>query len=279
MLFRSEALSERSLKLSELQTFSSVQEAIAYLATQEAEAVQRGSFDDKLKHFGKQLSIDLKPLASYRDEISEIALRRNLLTHNQGIVNKTYLTQAPRNYIKREGLRLGQRLEVTESYLSGAVDLIYLYGFILLQQCWRKWEKQNSLQADYTLFYKGIYQALVDERYEVASELSKYAEGLKSVNEGVMHGIIVNHAIALRELDERSAMLKLLRKHNIEAWGQRYQIASHALRGEYEALFRLLPKAIDAGEVQHANLEHWPLFKPVRTDPRFILLLDKGANP
>jgi hypothetical protein len=267
------ALSERPIKLAELQKLSSVEEAIAYLATQEAEAVQRPGLEELLKHFEK-LAIDLRPLQPYRNELSEIAQRRNLLTHNQGVVNRTYLEKAPGDYIKSEGVCLGQRLNVTEDYLIRAIDLIYLCGFILLQQGWRKWDRQSAILADYALLQKGIYQALIDERYEVARGLAEYATKLKSVNEAVMRGVIVNQAIALRDINEHQAMRRLLQKHKVETWGLKYQIACHVLQGKDEAFFRLLPQAITSGEIQYANLEQWPLFKPVRSDSRFVALLN-----
>lgn len=266
-------LSERSLQLAELQSLSSITEAAAYLATQEAENIQRKSFTDQLKHFEKPLSIDLRPLESYRAELEEIALRRNLLAHNQGVVNSTYLKNVPRLYLEGASLKLGQHLGVSVDYLHHATDWVYICGIILLQQCWRKWEKQNLHLADYALFYKGIYQALVDERYEVARKLAEYASRLKFTNDVITHGVIINHAIALRELGERQAMQKLLRQHDIESWGLKYQIAYQALTGRMGALFGLLPKALASGELQRTNLEQWPLFKPVRADPRFMALL------
>lgn len=268
------ALSERPIKLAELQKLSSLEEAVTFLATQEAEELQRSGFDALLKYFTVSLKITFNSLAAYQEELSEIAQRRNLLTHNQGVINKTYLDKAPKEYVKREALSPGQRLGVSEDYLIRAIDLVYLFGLLLLQECWRKWDKQSAILADYALSSKGIYQALVDDRYEVARSLAEYALKLKSVSESVRRGVIVNQAIALRDLGEHQAMRNLLLKHKVETWGLKYQIACYALQGKDEALFRTLPKAIAAGEIQRTNLEQWPLFSPIRATPEFVALLD-----
>jgi hypothetical protein len=265
-------LSEKVVKFSEIKGMDK-KEIIAYLAEREAEEVLRLSFDDQIQYFSKPLNVKIDPIKSYQKELKEISLRRNLLVHNQGRINRTYLSNFSLEEIEKNGLLLGKSLVIDNAYLYHAIDCVYLSGMILIQQCWRHWKKDEEDLADFLLSHKCIYQSLLDERYYVVCKLAEYGESLKLKNKSIERPIIINHAIALRELNDRLKMEQLIRPHTWTTYGLKYRIAIHVLRGETKSVLTLLPQAVAEEEIHRENLIEWPLFKHIRNDPEFESLV------
>jgi hypothetical protein len=269
--------SERTISFAKLREFDSIEEAIEYLMAKEIEKTQRKPLEKQLKYFEKPLNVDIELLRQYREPLTEVSQRRNLLVHNRGVVNHIYLSKIPRAYIQQESIEVGQRLDVTEEYISRALDTVYIAGMVLLQQCWRQWVGGPELLiwADFTLIQKSIYQSLVNGHYQLVCDLSEYGEKIDLTNETNERAVIINHAIALKKLGKHKAMERLLTSRDWAGCGLKYHIALSALRDEHDKLLNLLPEAIDSRAVSFYHLKEWPIFDSVRDDPRFVALLER----
>ncbi|MGH1740085.1 hypothetical protein [Enterococcus lactis] len=82
-----------------------------------------------------------KELNGYVETIFEIFLRRNLITHNDGVVNEIYLEKVSKKYIV--GIKKGDAISVNDDYLKESARNILQFGILFIS---------------YTLFKKGLYK-------------------------------------------------------------------------------------------------------------------------
>lgn len=82
-----------------------------------------------------------KELNSYVETIFEIFLRRNLITHNDGVVNEIYLEKVDKNYLT--GIKKGDTISVNDDYLKESARNILQFGILFIS---------------YTLFKKRLYR-------------------------------------------------------------------------------------------------------------------------
>jgi hypothetical protein len=262
----------RLLSLSDLREIGSVEEAERYLIMKEVDSVLREGLEQQLRYFSDRLKVDMKPLDPFIQGLVEVFQRRNLVVHNGGVVNRTYLKNVWEELIKQYGINEGQQLSIDKQYLSNAIDNVCLCGVILSQQCWKKWEKKDDSSDD--VLHNHIYESLAEERYDLVINLARFTDGIKLFTENARRMITINHAIAWKELGNREQMEEVLSKHDWSACAIRFTLALHALRAEEEEFFNTLSRAIAADEIGRHALEEWPLFKAFRGMARFQAVIE-----
>mgnify|MGYP000586331079 CR=1 FL=1 len=264
---------ERILSLSDLREIGSIEEAEKHLVAREVESVLRGSFKSQLDYFSKRFKIKILLVGNQLDLLVEIFQRRNLLVHNQGIVNRTYFANVENSLVDKFEAEEGKSLSVSTDYLEQAIDVIYLCGNILTQQCWRKWKKSEQEKAD-AMVMLSTYDGLLDERYELVNLYSSFCSGLDFSDDQVSRLICINHAIALKELGKYEEMNLILDERDWSACAMRFHVALHALRDEVDELFTKLPLAVAAEEIDEDALLNWPLFRPYRESIEYRQILE-----
>lgn len=263
---------DRTLSLAELRVIGSIEEAEMFLRSKEVDSVLRESLDSQLLYFGKRLKIDLVALAPNKPVLVEVAQRRNLLVHNRGVVNRTYLERVDSTLIEEYAATKDKRLRVSSNYFVAAMNVVEMAGIVLLQQCWRKWrpddrDSSEGFLVDFT------FDALVEERYDAVIEIAKYASAIPFENESRKRRVCINHAIALRDSGRESEVESLLSQYDWSGFQLLFRVALCAVRAQEEHFYQLLPRAIAAGEVTRENLEEWPLFRNFRETAKFTEML------
>ena len=264
---------EKAINLAELRKMGSVsiENIEQYFLIQEVERVIRGGFYKTLKYFSDNLHIDLRNLTTFQKQITEITQRRNLLVHNDGVVNEQYLANVSSEYVVDLGIEKGCRLNVTKNYLLRSFDAVYLFSLMLTQFCWRKWEKDDEL-IDKSILEFMVY-ALSRERYTLVIDSVVFIRKLK-LEKSVYRFVVINHAIAERELGDERKVHSLVSKCDWLPMTIDVQIALSVLRKNYEETYRLLKEAKDSNEIINIMPE-WPLFKPIKHTSEFIEIFDE----
>jgi hypothetical protein len=265
---------EYVLSLADLRAIGSIEEAERYLITKESDKVLRRSLEDQLGYLSNRPKIDLEPLTDCINDLTELVQRRNLLIHNDGIVNRIYLARVPQSYTEANEIEEGQQLHVDPQYLSNAIETVYVAGIILIQQCWRKWEKEESEQADGALI-DHIYESLLEKRHALTIRLAQYGSSIDFATDHDSRIVTINRAIALKELGEIEEMERVLSERDWSSCATKFRLALHVLRDEEGSVFELLPKAIAVEEVGRQALEEWPLFRSLRTNQRFLEAIEQ----
>ena len=259
---------ERSLTLAELRALGSLDEAQAYLVSQEVDSVLRETLDRQFDYFIKRPKVDLTLLNPYRAEVLETDQRRNLYVHNRGVVNRRYLERVDKELLKKGGAEEGNVLESYDDYVVPAIDRALLAGVALGQLCWRKWRPDEAGEADSQLI-DTIYQELLAKRHELVMELTKFAESVKLADDENRKIVVVNHAIALRDTGRNEEVNTLLAATDWTACSLRFRVALDVLRGKQDDAIKALRKAVAADEIHAHDLRDWPLFQPLREQTSF----------
>lgn len=185
-------------------------------------------------------------------------------------MNRQYMESVPKEIIDRYGIEEGQELNVSEEYLSAAIDTAYVSGLILVQQCWRKWDRadEDSIGNADNLVVNQLYDSLLERRFDLTTRLAGYTEKVKYRTDMSRRMAMVNHAIALKGLGRKKEMEGVL-SGDWSSCALPFRIALHALKDEEDQFYELLPGAVAVGEVEKDHLEDWPLFDHLRQTERF----------
>lgn len=253
-----------------------VEDVEKYLASVEVDdLLYKKSLKDQLAYFAEELDVNIDPLKPELKYLVEISQRRNLLVHNKGIVNRQYLSKVADELIEEYGIEQGDELAVRESYLNAAIDTIYVSGLMLVQLCWRKWDRAATEAADKFVVTHMLYRSLREERFELVRRMAERLKEARYATEPSKRMAIVNHAIALKELGLPDEMESVLCSVDWRASSLEYKLVLHALRNEEEEFYSLLPRAKAAGVAERWQLEEWPAFAHQRGTERFSEALER----
>ena len=257
---------ERMISLSAIRDFSNLELIESYFVQKEASSVLQEGINKQISYFKDRLSIDIKTISEYREILTEFSQRRNLLVHNDGVVNDHYLNKVSGKYVKEKGIVKGLPLNVSDTYLKESIDTIYFVGFTLFQLCWRKFSIEEQQQAD-NLFIETMVDLLNQKRYELVKKLTTVSQTIK-VSKSAREIISINHAIALRDTNEKQKARQFIKDLDYSQSPLRMKIAVFAIKEEYEAVYELLRLATQEDEIKNISPD-WPLFKPIRYEQKF----------
>lgn len=269
---------EQQVSLSDLRGMnpSGIDEIEKFFVEKEADKVLRENTKKQLQYFKDTLTVQLPADTKLRDALKEIAQRRNLFVHNDGIVDSFYLASVPKEFCEARGIEKGVRLNVTPAYILSAYETLFGFSCLLVQLCWRKWIKDDAEKADQALS-ESIFSLLEKERYFGLKELTSYAARVKlsSMYEQL---IAVNSAIAARDSNDRNLLAKQIKKIAGYPLSPNIQIALSVLREDYEKTYALLVQAKTDGQTNHISID-WPLFRPIRNDERLKTFFEDESPP
>jgi hypothetical protein len=257
----------KSLSLADLRDLGSVEEAEAFLIDNEIDSILRGNIQSQLACFEKPIKVSLKPIEKYSEKLIEASQRRNLLVHNDGRINRHYLSKAPTSLID-DGVKEGDPIQVVSSYLLSRIQMVQLVGTILIQQCFRKWEKEN-IDTLNSMLIGLLFDSLVEKNYAFTESLAEYINSIDIKNDRDLRIMVVNHCIALREQGKLEEMEGVLSKYDWSAVALNFELALTALRSQEDKIYAILDNAILIGEIDSSNLNEWPLFSNFRNTERF----------
>lgn len=93
-------IEENSITFEELKDLGSIDEAKKYLIEKEVNNIMKENCDYWFnEHIKKLLKLKLENYYKNKNKFNEIMARRNLLVHNEGIVNKYYINRVGKNNI------------------------------------------------------------------------------------------------------------------------------------------------------------------------------------
>lgn len=224
--------------------------------------VYSGNLKERLEHI-ESLDVNLESMSGNKEKLVEIAERRNLFVHHNGVISQRYLEKTGKS---NEKALIGRQYRVTNSYLLEAIDTLYFCGFILIQQCWRKWTKGHHRQAD-KHYVNALFNLLNQERYNLTIQLSQIPRhfGLQK-HEAQM--VAINHAIALRDLGRQEEAFRVVSGFEAAPASKSVEIAICILKQDYDRAFVLITQTKDKKKLTNLYSAS-PLFRPLQQDPRF----------
>lgn len=162
------------ISLSELKSYSSINEAINARKTKAIEDLMRESHFEALKsiynkfglteNFSDQIFIDFR----------EICARRNIIVHNGAKVNQRYIDDCLHAGLKENWLpKIGDNVEIDPEYLRRATARIFYVGFYTLHMYWQK-QGGNSIQRSIGNILGSAHSFLEQDLTKVCDKLCHF---------------------------------------------------------------------------------------------------------
>ena len=261
---------ELSITLNELKLCNDISEAIGHIVNREVEKVSYKGLDEQIKYFENYLKIDCKKNIINWNIINEMIERRNIIVHNDSKINRRYLKNVDLPVIpeKTKDLKEGQKIIIKEDYFMAVLNEVVIAGTILIQCCWRGWEKDDISDADEELI-RNIYDALCEEEWRIAEKLGLFSKECEVYNEQHRLYLDINYCQSLKWQNKKKELEKELEKFDESSLRPIYVLALSALKSDRDKFYKNIKKAITIDRLKKKDLMEWPLFRELRKDPNY----------
>jgi hypothetical protein len=263
--------SGRSLTFSELQQYTTIEDARKHMIDAEIEGVIRGSHASHFSYLEKKVGVSLKPREAAWHCFLEMTERRNLFAHTGGIISRSYVNNCCSYGISLpKGRKVGDRLEIDRAYLMAACDCVTELGVELGHVIWRK-SLPDEREAAEGHYHRVAFDLIVDGRYKAAIHLLEFA--LKppmrySTNSGRLVDTI-NLAQAYKWSGEELTSQKVIDREDWSAVSLKFGLAVAVLKDDFPRAARIVQEIGANGEMHREAYDTWPLFQRFRESDEF----------
>lgn len=268
----------REITLRELFEYENIDDVKRSMLDKEIETFRRDSYVEQFASLEKKFQITLRKFDEY-PEFIELSQRRNIFTHNDGVVSEQYLTVCEREgwkFTKRP--TTGEILEVDIDYFARALRVMSKVGFMLTHTLWSK-VFPNEHEQLHTSINDRIYQCLENKRWRLAAEFGTFAlsepmrKGATEINLRIR---TINVAIGLKFADREDEAKRLLNSVDWTASYRDFKLAIHVLQENYAEAVAIMLSIGKSGEIlQQSSYYSWPLFHKFRERPEFYSTYEK----
>jgi hypothetical protein len=262
---------DKQITVHELMQFQSINEAKQHYVEKEIDAFMYMSRSDQLKWLEKKFKVNIAPEGTLAHTFYEATERRNLVVHNNSVVNKRYLDNLRALDVPTTH-KVGDRLQTTRKYLDTVISAAIELAFKVSQTVWRKIDKLSAAAADETA--NDVTFALIEiRRYELGRKLFEFCQhpDFRFAKERARLVNIVNYANLERLSGNQNEARRILEAEEWDSKNLEFQICSAAVLGEVDRCISLLERhGIEIG-IGPAEYSSWPVFSEIRESPEFRL--------
>lgn len=255
---------ERLLSLADLQRAGSIEDAIQEVVDYRVNQIMYGGFEDWLRKLKGTVGLSLAYIDEHIGEIIEVFQRRHLLVHNDGVVNAQYLSKVPGDLLE-PGTSKGETLDVSLSYVVGAIDVLEVNLTLMAAELWQKIDFKDSGRSH---LLDITFRHLVDKRWHVAEALYGFIKDDLGLDDRTRKIALINYWQAIKWQGRYEEIRESLEREDFSASTKDFQLAVFALRNDIKGFFELLPSVIDVG-LSIAALKEWPLFREIRESQEY----------
>ncbi|SMF22929.1 hypothetical protein [Pseudobacteriovorax antillogorgiicola] len=261
----------RNFTYSDLAKVNDVESLRRQTLDNEIDRIRRGSYKEIFKELGSMFNVALGDFKRWENFI-ELSQRRNLLTHNDGVVSQQYLNEVSYEFTSK--VCLNGKVVVDAGYVEDSIDLIFEIILLVSQSIFRK-NYVNDLPKANEFLIQTIFMILSMENWQLAQKLSEYGcflidnfpNQLKSLEKKILK---INAAQAYKWAGDSAAADKCLNDFDWSSSNRNIQLAEKVLRDNFDKAYELMEKIGKEGElINEEAYYHWPLFREVKKEPKF----------
>jgi hypothetical protein len=254
----------REVSLTDLLQFESLDAVKQDMLDKEIDSFRRDSYIEQFSALENKFSF--KTLRKFPEwsEFVEISQRRNLMTHNGGIVTEQYLSICAREGCKIEpDVVAGSQLKIGPEYYFRACHVLSLVAFMLVHTLWRKVLSNDAKEANEAIQHE-VFEALRRKdwllavrmgEFSIAEEMRKSAE---DIDIRIRH---INLAIGYKKTNRIADMRSCLESCDWTASIRDFKLAVEILTDGYQAAADIMRQIGKTGELVRQDAYHdWPLF-------------------
>jgi len=253
---------EKVLSLGDLKSFGNIEDAISHIVEGKVESILRGNFDDWIKSLRNDLSLSMSYIDDHKDILLEACLRRNLLVHNNGVVNTIYQKNRPCSI--PDAPSIGSKLTVSSDYLEDKITRFEKIFILAAAELWKKEEPKKSLRG--SILIKLAYDHLVKEKWKIAESFSYFVMGDKGLSEADRSIAQINYWQAKKWNNEFESVRKSIEEADFSAKDKIYSFAKCVLLDNLDEAISLLPGLLESKSIGIKEIEEWPLLRNLREE-------------
>lgn len=262
----------REISLSDLMDFDDLNAVKHAMLDKEIDTFRRDSYVEQFSTLEKKFNLSLRKFKEWSYFV-ELSQRRNILTHNGGIVSDQYLVVCDREGHKFPMRpQIGDSLGVSFEYFSSAIRLLSKVGLMLAYTLWSKVFPKETEDINKSL-NEIVFQCLEQKRWHLVAELQDFvlSEAMRrEVAEIDLKIRIVNMSIGLKFSGKDAEAVQLLKSVDWTASHRDFKLAVAVLEDRYEDAVLIMKSIGKTGEIiEQADYHTWPLFTRFREHPEF----------
>lgn len=226
-----------------------------HLIEEEVVSMMYKSYDDWMQYFRNKVKLDIPYDRKKMKDIKEIIARRNLLVHNNGIVNSIYLSiTGSKDVIK------GDSINVNKEYLNNAINIIEIAGMALLIEIWLKehGKDEDEIRKIDSILYG---ECLENRKWEMGSQLYEICSDYKHLSDADAIMFKINMWQCYKWMNKFESVEAEVDALDISAMMPRYKLAVLALQDKEVEFWNQYYKQNDIDECE---LMEWPVFSGIR---------------
>ncbi|WP_141213174.1 hypothetical protein [Janthinobacterium sp. PC23-8] len=262
----------REISLSDLLAYPDIDAVKQAMLDKEIETFRRDSYVEQFAQLEKKFNLTLRKFSEW-PEFVELSQRRNIFTHNDGMINDQYISVCTReSYVFVAKPEVGQVLEMNFEYFARATQVMSKLGYMLCHTLWSKIfpGEANDLHSSLN---NSLYSCLEDKRWKTAAELGEFSLSepmKKNISDIDLRIRVINVSIALKFSDRFDDARKILNSIDWTATYRDFKLALHVLNDRFDEAVELMKSIGKNGEIIDQHSYHaWPLFHKFKERPEF----------
>lgn len=204
------------------------------------------------------------------EQFKEIYYRRNIVVHNKGIANSSYIEGVSEKY----KCDIGTRLSPTESYLNNAFDCTRIVLVETFLGITKLAEDDGDIISE--LFSIG-YDYMQKKKWRVSKYIFKALDRLKGQNDADRWCNTVNFYVSCKNLEGIDSIRKEAEDMDTSLMKPRLAIAKPALLNDNCKVSSILEKIIGS-DISVNEIKTWPLLLQYRESEEYKDFINKHAN-
>lgn len=256
----SAGIQKKTMTLTDLKSFGSIEDAEKYLIDVKIEEILRGSFDTWITLLKSELSLGLGYIEPIKEELTEFYQRRNLFVHNGGVVNSIYISKVKEEL--RKDIKINDQLRVDKEYLDNAICKLQKAFILIASELWKNLDKADKTRGD--ILTDIVYENLLKSRWDICEGLTYFIinDSQLDITDKVVAQL--NFWLCKKRTNQYDSIKKEIEKADYSDKKEIFQLALFALRDETSLFFETLPAALDSKQINIKRLEEFPIFQEIR---------------
>ncbi|MBO7435893.1 hypothetical protein J6U76_07895 [bacterium] len=256
-------LNNQQLAFSEIQS-GDIEEIKKNLVKREVEAKMRENFKEWFKIYSSH-GLSKSSFENDLVTLEEIYARRNVLVHNSGIVNASYL-----NSVSNSCEKEGNKLAVDENYMNSAFNTVNRIVVLMMIEA----SKLNKNNKDKYLkrIFVSLFNMLRSEEFAVCEPAYGELYEKRDLNTEIKIMSKINKWICIIALRGKEEVEEEIKAFDVSALNSMFKMAKEILLENYETANKLLEGLIKTKEILSSAIEEWPLFRWYRQSEQYSVL-------
>ena len=256
----------------ELFTYADIDAIREKIIQDKVESVLRKSHEEQIIDLQNLSGVKNLKGVSFWKEFIELTQRRNLLVHCKGLVSEQYIKKCKEVGVSSLPCK-GDYLTVDEEYFDKAYVVLYTIGVLLSQVIIRHvLKKENVIGEIDTILNNIIYEAIEEERYDIAIMLSEFALADTTEHSCRLDEVyfVLNYAQAYKWQGNQTKCNEILSKFDFSTMKPDILVAKCALENNVEEMVEHMNQTGCSSKIMTKDAYvSWAIFKEMRTKKAF----------